>query len=83
MKLSSRSDESREPSYKSKCTTKEERQVFIEQKFDDYKSFLGRYPKSMRCSSPGRCSPPSARRERRMDFALEKPALEVDGVRPS
>jgi hypothetical protein len=83
MKSTSRSDESREHSYKSKCTTKEERQVFIEQKFDDYKSFLGRDPKSMRCSSPRRCSPPSARRERRMDFTPEKPMLEADGVCPS
>jgi hypothetical protein len=55
----------------------EERQVFIKQKSGDYKSFL------TKCSSPWRCSPSSAWRERRMDFVPEKPVLEVDEVCPS
>jgi hypothetical protein len=57
--------------------------VFIKQKSDDYKSFLGRYPKSTKCSSPWRYSPSSAWRERRMDFVPEKPVLEVDEICPS
>jgi hypothetical protein len=56
----------------------EERQVFIKKKSDDYKSFLGRYPKSSKCSSPS-----SAWRERRMDFVPEKPTHEVDEICPS
>jgi hypothetical protein len=75
VKSSPRSDGSREHSCKSKDIAKEERQVFIKQKSDDYKSFLGRNPKSTKCSSPGRCSPSSAWRERRMDFVLEKPEM--------
>jgi hypothetical protein len=67
----------------SKHTTKEGRQAFIRQKSDDYKSSLNRYPKSTKRSLPGGCSPSTAWRERRMDFAPEKPALEVDEVRPS
>jgi hypothetical protein len=61
----------------------QERQVLIEQKSDDYKSSLNCYPKSTKCSLPGRCSPSSTWREHRMDFAPEKPALEVDEARPS
>jgi hypothetical protein len=49
----------------------------------DYKTSLNRYPKSTKRSLPEGCSPSSAWRERRMDFAPEKPALEVDEVRPS
>jgi hypothetical protein len=74
---------SRGHSCKNKDTANEERQVFIKQKSDDYKSFLGRYLKSTKCSSPWRFSPSSAWRERRMDFVPEKPALEVDEIRSS
>jgi hypothetical protein len=75
MKSSPRSDGSREHSCKNKDIANEEIQVFIKQKSDDYKSFLGCYPKSTKCSSPGRCSPSSAWRERRMDFVPEKPEM--------
>jgi hypothetical protein len=49
-------------------------------KSDDYKSSLNYCPKSAKNPSPGRCSPSSAWRERRMDFVPEKPMLEVDGA---
>jgi hypothetical protein len=61
----------------------QERQVLIEQKSDDYKSSLNCYPKNAKCSLPGRCLPSSTWREHRMDFAPEKPMLEVDEARPS
>jgi hypothetical protein len=83
VKLSPRSDGSRGHSCKNKDIANEERQVFIKHKSDDYKSFLGRYPKSTKCSSPWRYSPSSAWRERSMDFVPKKPALEVDEIRPS
>jgi hypothetical protein len=34
-------------------TANKERQVFIKRKFEDYKSFLNRYPKSAKRSQPG------------------------------
>jgi hypothetical protein len=83
VKLSPCSDGSSRHSCKNKHIANEERQVFIKQKSDDYKSFLGRYPKSTKCSSPRRCSPSSAWRECCMDFVSEKPALKVDEIRPS
>jgi hypothetical protein len=61
----------------------QERQVFVKQKSDNYKSSPNCYPKSAKRSLPGRCSPSSTWRERCIDFAPEKPALEVDEVRPS
>jgi hypothetical protein len=83
VKSSPRPDGSREHSYKDEHIANEERQVFIKQKSDSYKSFLDCYPKSTKCSSPRRCSPSSTWHERRMDFAPEKPALEVDKICPS
>jgi hypothetical protein len=83
MKSSPRPDGSGECSCKNKHIADEERQVFIKRESDDYKRFLDRCPKSMNCSSPERCSPSSTWRERCMDFAPEKPALEVDEIRPS
>jgi hypothetical protein len=55
----------------------------LRQRFDDYKSSLNRYAKSAKNPPPGRCSPSPTRRERRMDFVPENPALEVDGASPS
>jgi hypothetical protein len=75
VELSPRSNANRRYSCKNKDIANEEGQVFIKQKSDDYKSFLGRYPKSTECSSPGRCSPSLAWRERRMDFVPEKPEM--------
>jgi hypothetical protein len=49
-------------------------------KSDDYKSPLNYYPKGAKNPSPGRSSPSSAWRERRMDFVPEKPMPEADGA---
>jgi hypothetical protein len=57
------------------CTKLEE---FI--KFGDYKSPLNYYPKGAENPPPGRSSPSSAWRERRMDFVPEKPMPEADGA---
>jgi hypothetical protein len=63
-----------------KHTVNKEGQEFIKKKSDDYKSSLNCYPKSAKNPLPGRCSPSSAWRERRMDFIPEKPMLKVDGT---
>jgi hypothetical protein len=65
-----------------KHTVKKDRHS-LKQRSDDYKSSLNRYTKSAKNPPLGRCSPSSARRERRMDFVLEKPTLKVNGARPS
>jgi hypothetical protein len=49
-------------------------------KSDDYKSPLNYYPKGTKNPLPGRSSPSSAWRERRMDFVPEKPMPEADGA---
>jgi hypothetical protein len=57
------------------CTKIEE---FI--KSGDYKSPLIYCPKGAKNPPPGRSSPSSAWRERRMDFVPEKPMPEADGA---
>jgi hypothetical protein len=49
-------------------------------KSGDYKSSPNYYPKGAKNPSPGRSSPSSAWRERRMDFVPEKPMPEADGA---
>jgi hypothetical protein len=57
------------------CTKLEE---FI--KPGDYKGPLNYYPEGTENPLPGRTSPSSAWRERRMDFVPEKPTPEADGA---
>jgi hypothetical protein len=64
----------------------EEEQVKIRGKSEefiksgDYKSPLNYYPKGAENPPPGRSSPSSAWRERRMDFVPKKPMPEADGA---
>jgi hypothetical protein len=77
MKSSSHSDVNKRHSYKDKANFHKDtmseirRTSFIKYKSDDYKGSQGCYPKGVKCSSPRRCSPSSAWRERCMDFVPE------------
>jgi hypothetical protein len=67
-------------------TANEEEQAKIRMKLEEfiksggYKSPLNYHPKGAKNPPPGRCSPSSAWRKRRMDFVLEKPMWEAGGT---